>query len=243
MLNKGVGSLFLTAIGSRRCMPRRSRVATGGLAYHVLNRRVGRLSLFEKPGDYAAFEKILQEVYNRTRIRIAAYCLMPNHWHLLLWPRKDGELSEVMRWLTVTHTQRWHAHHKTAGTGSVYQGRFKSFPVQTDEHFLAVARYVERNAVRAKLVERAEDWQWGSLWRRAQADPRFRTFLSEWPVAPPPRWVTLVNGRENNEDVETLRKSVNRGRPFGTDAWVARIAKRLGLESTLRSRGRPKGTS
>ncbi len=87
-------------------MPRRPRNASGGLAYHVLNRRVGRLPLFEKPADYAAFEKILQEAYERSGIRIAAYCLMPNHWHLLLWPQGDGELSEVMRWVTVTHTQR-----------------------------------------------------------------------------------------------------------------------------------------
>jgi len=81
---------------------------------------------------------------------------MPNHWHFLFWPRKDGELSEVMRLLSVTHTQRWHAHRHTAGTGPVYQGRFKSFPVQSDEHFLTVARYVERNPVRTNLVLRAE---------------------------------------------------------------------------------------
>jgi putative transposase len=112
--------------------------------------------LFEKPADYAAFEKILAEAHAQTRIRIAAYCLMPNHWHLLLWPRRDSELSEILRWITVTHTQRWHVQHDTAGTGSVYQGRFKSFPVQTDEHFLTVARYVERNALRAKLVKQAK---------------------------------------------------------------------------------------
>lgn len=159
-------------------MPRRPRAATGGLAYHVLNRRVGRLPLFEKRADYAAFEKILEEAHAQTRIRIAAYCLMPNHWHLLLWPREDGELSEVLRWITVTHTQRWHAHRQTSGTGPVYQGRFKSFPVQTDEHFLTVARYVKRNAVRAKLVDRAEDWQWSSLWRRVQADLKLIAFLS-----------------------------------------------------------------
>ena len=116
-------------------MPRRPRLAAGDLAYHVLNRRVGRLPLFEKPADYATFEKILAEAHAQTRIRIAAYCLMPNHWHLLLWPRHDGELSEVLRWITVTHTQRWHVHHDTAGTGSVYQGRFKSFPVQTGTFF------------------------------------------------------------------------------------------------------------
>jgi len=221
-------------------MPRRPRVATGGLAYHVLNRRVGRLQLFEKPGDYAAFEQILQDAYDRTRIRILAYCLMPNHWHLLLWPRQDGELSEVLRWLTVTHTQRWHAHRQTAGTGPVYQGRFKSFPVQTDEHFLTVARYVERNALRAKLVARAEEWRWSSLWRLSQGNTKLMTFLSEWPVEKPRQWLTWVNAPETVAELKALRENVNRGRPFGNTAWVARIAKRLGLESTLRPRGRPR---
>ncbi len=221
-------------------MPRRLRTATGGLVYHVLNRRVGRLRLFEKPADYAAFEKILDQAHERTGVRMAAYCLMPNHWHLLLWPRDDGELSEVMRWITVTHTQRWHAHRQTSGSGPVYQGRFKSFPVQTDEHFLTVARYVERNAVRAKLVGRAEDWRWSSLWRRVQRDPKLEGFLSDWPVERPRGWVQLVNGTDNAAELEDLRCSAQRGRPFGDEAWVVRMAKRLGLESTLRPRGRPK---
>src|SRR5688572_3705847 len=125
-------------------MPRRLRLLTGGIAYHVLNRRVGRLGLFENPADYSSFEKILAQAQQNFDVRIPAYCLLPNHWHLLLWPRTDGELSEVMRWITVTHTQRWHAHRQTSGSGPDYQGRFKSFPVQSDEHFLTVARYVER---------------------------------------------------------------------------------------------------
>jgi len=223
-------------------MPRRARISTGGLAYHILNRRVGRLGLFDKPADYMAFEKILNEAHERTGIRIAAYCLMPNHWHLLLWPRDDGELSEVMRWITVTHTQRWHAHRQSFGSGPVYQGRFRSFPVQTDEHFLTVARYVERNAVRAKLVKRAEQWQWSSLWRWAQGDPKLSAFLSDWPVKRPRQWVGWVNRPETASELEDLRCSAQRGRPFGSQGWVVRIAKRLSLESTLRPRGRPKAS-
>ena len=223
-------------------MPRRPRLAAGELAYHILNRRVGRLPLFEKPADYVAFEKILAEAADRTRVRIAAYCLMPNHWHLLLWPRRDGELSEVLRWITVTHTQRWHAHHHTAGTGPVYQGRFKSFPVQTDEHFLTVARYVERNARRAKLVSRAEGWQWSSLWRREQGDGTVTAWLSEWPMDQPRDWVARVNRPQMASELEALRVSVQRGRPFGEEGWVRRMAKRFGMESTLRPRGRPKGS-
>ena len=223
-------------------MPRRPRLAVGDLAYHVLNRRVGRLPLFEKPGDYAAFETILGEAAVRTRIRLAAYCLMPNHWHLLLWPRHDGELSEVLRWISVTHTQRWHAHRKTAGTGPVYQGRFKSFPVQTDEHFLTVVRYVERNAIRAKLVSRAEDWRWGSLWRRTQGDPELSAWLRDWPIERPRDWVARVNRPQTALELESLRLSVQRGRPFGEEAWVGRMTKRFGLESTVRPRGRPRGS-
>ena len=223
-------------------MPRRPRLAVGDLAYHVLNRRVGRLPLFEKPADYAAFEKVLAEVQASSRIRIAAYCLMPNHWHLLVWPRHDGELSEMLRWITVTHTQRWHAHHHTAGTGPVYQGRFKSFPVQTDEHFLTVARYVERNALRAKLVDRAENWHWSSLWRRAQGKTELTTWLSDWPMERPRDWVVRVNRLQTVSELESLRLSVQRGRPFGEERWVQRMAKRFGMESTLRPRGRPKAS-
>ena len=223
-------------------MPRRPRLSTGGLAYHVLNRRVGRMALFEKPADYQAFEKILEEACEKTDIRLAAYCLMPNHWHVLLWPRHDGELSEVMRWVTVTHTQRWHAHRHSSGTGPVYQGRFKSFPVQTDEHFLTVARYVERNALRAKLVDRAEKWRWSSLWRREQKDPKQSEFLSDWPMERPRQWVQWINQTEREAELEDLRCCAQRGKPFGGEVWVVRMAKRLGLESTMRPRGRPRGT-
>jgi len=208
--------------------------------YHVLNRGVGRMKLFEKDDDYIAFEKVLEEAWERTEIRILSYCVMPNHWHLLLWPRQDGELSEVMRWLTVTHTQRWHAHYHTSGTGPLYQGRFKSFPVESDEHFLTVARYVERNPLRAKLVERAQDWRWSSLWRRRSRNDSVAQLLTEWPVPRPSDWTRRVNRPLTKGELESLRTSVRRGRPFGSETWVERIAKQLCLESTLRPRGRPR---
>jgi REP-associated tyrosine transposase len=221
-------------------MPRRPRLATGGLAYHVVNRRVGRLPLFEKPADYLAFENILREAHERTGVRISAYCLMPNHWHLLLWPREDGELSEVMRWITVTHTQRWHAHRHSAGTGPVYQGRFKSFPVQTNEHFVTVARYVERNARRANLVPRAEEWRWSSLFQYVHRGIRFFDVINRWPVERPKDWVCFVNDHEKDSELEDLRSAAQRGRPFGAEDWMLETAKRLGLISSLNPRGRPK---
>ena len=173
-------------------------------------------------------------------MRLLAYCLMPNHFHLLLWPREDGDLSRFMRWLTMTHTQRWHAHRRTAGTGHLYQGRFKSFPVQSDEHFLTVCRYVERNALRAGLVERAEDWRWGSLWARRAKDDADRPVLTPWPIDRPRDWTSRVNRPFGPKEEEAVRRSIQRGQPFGSESWQAEVAARLGLESVLRPRGRPR---
>jgi putative transposase len=214
----------------------------GGLAYHVLNRAVGRRRLFLKDDDYEAFERVLGEAWERTGTRICAYCVMPNHFHMVVWPQEDGELSEFMRWLTVTHTQRVHAHRRTAGEGPLYQGRFKSFPIEQDPHFLRACRYVERNALRAGLVERAEEWRWCSLWRRQRRadERRFLLMPSDWPVSPPRNWPTVVNRPENEEELEALRQCVKRGAPFGDADWQGRTAATLGLESSLRPRGRPK---
>ena len=220
-------------------MPRAARVAPGGLVYHVLNRSVARLPLFQKAADYEAFERVLREAHDRCAMRILAYCLMPNYWHFVLWPRKDGELTAFMRWLTNTHTMRWHAHYHTSGTERVYQGRFKAFAVETDEYFYTVVRYVERNALRSELVVRAEDWRWSSLWRRERGDADARALLSDWPLPRPARWSTRVNACETQAELEVLRKSVRRGSPLGSPAWQKRIAMRLCVEHSLRPRGRP----
>ncbi len=125
-------------------MGRPQRAAVGGYVYHVFNRANGRLPIFESEEDYEAFEQVLVAAVERTETRLLAYCVMPHHWHLVVWPREDGELSRLVGWLTLTHTQRWHAQRRSAGSGHLYQGRFKSFPIEADGHFLAVARYVER---------------------------------------------------------------------------------------------------
>ena len=173
-------------------MSRPLRASEGGLVYHALNRSNARLLIFE---DYAAFERTLGEAVTRHDMRLLAYCLMPNHFHLVVWPRLDGELTRFMRWLTMTHTQRWHARRHSAGSGHLYQGRFKSFPVQDDGHLLTVCRYVERNALRAGLVERAQLWRWGSLWRRTARKPPEGPALSPWPTERPSDWTKRVNSR------------------------------------------------
>jgi REP-associated tyrosine transposase len=207
--------------------------------YHVLNRANARRRIFDKGADYLAFEMALAEIQDRIPMRILAWCLMPNHWHLVLWPRCDTDLSDYMRLVTLTHTQRWHAHHATTGSGHLYQGRFKSFVVQDDAHFLTVCRYVEANALRANLVRRAEEWRWCSLWHahRGKAEPP--PHIDQWPVARPRDWIAHVNQAGTSAEIDAVRRSAQRGTPYGNLAWVQGIANRLGLESTLRPRGRP----
>lgn len=220
-------------------MPRSRRVAPGGYVYHVLNRGVGRRRLFYKPRDYEAFEEIVEETLLTRPMRICGFCLMPNHWHLVLWPEHDGELAAFMQRLTITHVTRWQKHRGKVGEGHLYQGRFKSFPVEENDYFYQVMRYVERNALRAELVDRAEAWRWGSLWRRLHGTPEQRAILGPWPVAKPRQWAQLVNEPQHETEVKSLRKCVVRGQPFGSDTWVAATADQLGLQYTLRNRGRP----
>src|SRR5687767_14159928 len=184
-------------------MPRKERAQRGGVVYHVLNCANGRAEIFESPEDFGAFERTIREARERVAVRFLSYCVMPNHWHLVLWPHGDGELSEFMRWLTMTHTQRWHAAHGSSGTGHLYQGRYKSFPVECDRHLLVVCRYVERNPLRAGLVTRAEHWRYSSLWRRQNGDPNVVRFLDEWPVERPTNWLELVNDAEEEKGFET----------------------------------------
>jgi putative transposase len=147
-------------------MPRVGRIAPGGVIYHVLNRGNGRRQVFLKDGDYLAFIKLLAQVREAVPVDLLAYCLMPNHWHLVLRPAADGDLSKFMLRLTTAHVRRHYAHyHDTAG-GHLYQGRFKNFPIEEDPHLLTVLQYVEANALRARLVRRAENWKWGSLYAR-----------------------------------------------------------------------------
>ncbi len=209
-------------------MPRRLRVSSGGYAYHVLNRAVGRMRIFGKERDFEAFEEVIEQAKARLPMRVLAWCVMPNHWHFVLWPRGDGDLSEFMRWLTVTHTQRWHAAHRTSGTGPLYQGRFKSFPIQEDDHLLTVLRYVERNPLRANLVANGRrvavvESVASCSRRRGRSSGR----RAAWRCSR--RWRQHVQSPQTEAELEALRRSVVRGTPFGEESWQQRNGEAIGL--------------
>jgi putative transposase len=215
-------------------MARRRRVAPGGFVYHVVNRAAGRLILFETPSDFAAFERLLTYAQGRTGMRILAYCLMRNHWHLLLWPMVDGALTTFMHWLTGTHARRWALAHDAVGRGAVYQSRFKSIPVQTDHHLLTVWRYVERNPLRANLVNSAPDWPWSSLspTRRDRKTPQ----LTAPPIDLPANWTDFVNTPHTAGELAAIRGAIDNGAPFGDADWSKAASDAIGW----RPQGRPK---
>jgi putative transposase len=211
------------------------------MIFHVLNRGNARDPIFLDDAEYDAFEKLMAETIEHVAMRVLGYCLMPNHWHLVLRPVDDDDLGRFMQRLTTTHVRRWHLLRQTVGGGHLYQGTYKSFPIEADDHLLTVLRYVERNPVRSTLVARAEHWRWSSLWHWLHPDDNEdKPVLCPWPIARPADWKARVNRALARKELEAVRVSVARGRPFGDEDWQRRTAKRLGLESTFRPRGRPK---
>lgn len=217
-------------------MPRPRRVTPAGYCYHVLNRGNARQQVFHKEADYEAFLSLLDEAQERCPMRVLAYCLMPNHFHLVLWPRGEGDVSRWMQWLQTTHVRRYHEHYRTSG--HVWQGRFKAFPIQEDEHLLTVLRYVERNPLRARLVPGVADWKWSSL--RLHGQPARPAWYHDGPVRRGPDWAAYVAQPQTDAELVALRHSAQRGVPYGGERWQQKTITALGLESTLRPRGRPR---
>jgi len=221
-------------------MPRLARVDLANETYHVINRANGRMTIFRDKEDYLLFEKLMLEAKELTGVRIIAYTIMPNHWHLVLLPNHDGDMGLFMHRLTNSHTRNYHVLTKTIGTGHLYQGRYKSFLVDNDSYLLALLKYVERNPVRAKLTEKCEDWQWGSSWRRVNGNAEEKKLLDPSPTPIPHGYLNWVNEPDKEEEISTIRNSVSKGVPFGKDSWVDAMVEAHGLESTRRPTGRPK---
>jgi putative transposase len=204
--------------------------------YHVLNRGNRRAEIFHDPSDYRSFLRLLAKAQDRLELPILAACLMPNHLHLVVRPRRDSDVARWTQWLFTTHVRHYHEKYKTSGR--LWQGRYKAFLVQDDHYLLTLLRYVERNAARARLVSRAQDWRWGSLHWRGLKNPPLT--LARSPTALPAWWVEFVNQPQTAAELEAIRTSVNRQRPYGDPAWVRRKAEDAKLSQSLINIGRPR---
>jgi putative transposase len=205
--------------------------------YHIWNRAAGRLRLFKKEEDYLAFERVLLLAHARHPLCLLDWCLMPNHWHFVVFPGEDREVTDFFRWLTHTHAMRAITHRRVMGMGPLYQGRFKSLPVQCDEHLLTLLRYVQRNPVRADLARSAADWRWGGEGVRRNGPKELRRILSPWPVDRPSHWSRWVNEPPDAKSVKMIRECIRRSRPLGDASWTRSTAQKLSLLWTLRDRG------
>jgi putative transposase len=224
-------------------MPRTARLAPGGIIYHVLNRSVGaggrRTTLFGTRKDYAAFQRCLIEALDAVPgMRVLGYCIMPNHFHLLLWPRYGGDLARFMMRLTNTHVRRWLTFHEEVGRGHLYQGRYKSFPMEDDQHLLIVDRYVHRNALRAGLVSRAELWPWSGVGQEL-LEESLRVPLCELPIPRGPDWLAWLNQPQTAAEEDAVRACIRQGRPFGGERWLKRTMSRVGWREPAKP-GRPR---
>jgi len=217
-------------------MPRIVRGIGDNIVYHVINRGNGRQEVFYKEQDYEAFMRLLKEAKERYPVKIFGYCLMPNHFHMVVNPERGEELSRWMQWLMTSHVRRHHRHYESSG--HVWQGRFKSFMIQEDSHLLMALRYVEGNPVRAGLVSSAKDWRWSS--HRERVEKRSNMLLDEVPIDLPEAWNRYVDEPFTGKEIEKIRQSVNRQSPYGDNEWQMGICREYGLGSTLRGRGRPK---
>lgn len=225
-------------------MPRPLRPIDDGLIYHVINRGNNRQDVFHKPNDFRAFLQALVDLKDRKPFALYGYCLLNNHFHLLIQPQ-GASISRIMQSLLVSHTGRYHKHYHSGG--HLWQGRFKSPVIQNDEHLLTVLRYIEANPLRAKLVEHAEDYPWSSysahgLGAASELVDSLITYeeLSPYPKVRQRKWADTVHLPLDEKKLSAIRKSSATGLPYGTSTWVKRLAKKLDLDLTIRPRGRPR---
>jgi putative transposase len=225
-------------------MPRPLRPIDDGLIYHVINRGNNRQDVFHKPADFQAFLAALAELKQRKPFELYGYCLLNNHFHLLLRPT-GATISQIMQSLLVSHTQRYHRHYRSGG--HVWQGRFKSPVIQNDEHLLTVLLYIEANPLRAKLVRRAEEYPWSSyrVHGLGEADELVDSLITYESLSPlakvrQRKWAQTAHRPIDQAKLDAIRRSSASGLPYGDDAWVKRLAKRLELDLVIRPRGRPR---
>jgi putative transposase len=181
-----------------------------GSVVHVVNRGNDRRPIFLEDVDYGDFLVLLREARERFAVKLFAYCLMPNHFHLVVSPADWRALSAYMHFVQRGRACDLRAIARTRGNGHVFQRRYWKKAIDGEGHLLCALRYVEANAVRASLVERAESWEWGSLYERQTAE---RDLLQCLPLRLPADWSTIVNVPLQQVDLDSLRGRKKMGRP------------------------------
>lgn len=196
-------------------MSRWQRTLPDGIVQHVVNRGCKRGLLFHEPADCEGFLELIAEAESRCPVRLIAFSLMRNHWHLVVWPEHGEAVSAHMQWLMNAHIRQYRGRHGGRGDGHIYQGRYRNCSVPTASDVWRVVRYVEANALRARFVTRAEAWPWCSL--ATTQTPSGRQLLSDGLIVRPPDWIETVNAAMPTEQLVAVRAATAQGTEFRTE--------------------------
>ncbi len=206
-------------------MPRIARVIAIGYPHHIVQRGNRRQEVFFKDEDYREYLKILREYSNKNKLSIVAYCLMPNHVHLIVIPEtKEGlarAIGETHRNYTrmINFREKWR--------GYLWQGRFSSY-VMDEKYLYSAAKYILNNPVKAKIVKMAEEYRWSSIQHHLGREniPYISDDMLQGIVDD---WGTYLMGDVKKEDVETMRRHERTGRPLGDKTFIGKLEKNLGI--------------
>ena len=223
-------------------MPRAARVVIRGCAHHVTQRGNNRQDVFFVDADREVFLQYLREAAERFALRVEGYCLMTNHIHLVVTPQREDSLAAALKRVSQLYAQ--HVNRLHGRSGHVWQNRFFSCPLD-QEHLWRVLAYVERNPVRARLCRKAWQWRWSSAAAHCDDDdPSGLLDMASWErEMDPARWRRMLERPDDDRLIKSLRLSTSRGRPLGSDNFVAKVETMLGRRLRPRPRGRPPKTT
>ncbi len=226
-------------------MGRAPRITEGGFVYYVVCRGLDGLVLFNSKAECETFEGILRESVMKWEPRVLAFALHASEWHILAMPRKDGDLSRWIAWVTSVHSMRNKSLRAGTASNGLYERRFRSFPVQDNERLIDAILWIESGFTVAEAAEGEDASKTGAHGMiQSSYSTRILTVSRDWislpPVALPADWSERVLQGLNRGSAEQIVNSIDRGAPYGDAAWVTKMATRFKLESTLRPRGRPR---
>ena len=198
-------------------MARKPRKLPGHHPLHICNRSAGQLTIFQSIADYVRFETCLKEMISNFPLRLFAFCIMPNHYHLLVEGETGPAVIKGLHWLGTTHAVRLRRDTSSIGRGAVYQNRFRAYPIQRNGAFYRVAHYIERNPVDANLCRSPDDW----LWSSAKPEKSQDLNLAEWPISKPKNWMETIRKPLDEIVRDEIRCHETLQHPLGDPDWVA----------------------
>lgn len=219
-------------------MPRIARIVVPGVAHHLTQRGNRREQVFHDEGDYRRMLELLGQYAPLHGLAVMAYCMMPNHLHLVAVPQRQDSLGATLKPVFLRYAQ--HANWRQKQSGRLWQGRFFSCPLD-EAHTRAAVRYVERNPVRARLVRRPERYPWSSAAAHCglKVDPLLAALPTDWLVLPRD-WSAWLAEEPQDREIQTLRGSTRTGRPAGSDAFIGRLERLVGRVLRPQKGGRPR---